>query len=116
MMDNNRSVWDAAKLMQEHRSGSVFVTQDERPIGIVTERDVLYKVVAEDLPPAHVLLRKVMSSPLVTISEEEPVAKAIELMNKGGFRRLLVTRNGKALGCVTQFGLAAASLKEPQAN
>ena len=115
-MDGNSSVWDAAKLMKESHAGSVFVTQNDVPVGIVTERDVLYKVVAEDLPVSHVLLRKIMSSPLVSISREEPVSKAFELMEKGGFRRLLVTSNGKAIGSVTQYGLASATLKSTAAQ
>ncbi len=106
----NNSAWDAARLMRDRKTGSVFVTQDDQPVGIVTERDVLYKIVAEDLPAAHVLLRKIMSSPLITVETDTPVRDAIELMQKRGFRRLLVTDRGKAVGIITEFGLASAAL------
>lgn len=106
-IDINHSVLEAARLMNEYKTGSVFVTQNGDPVGILTERDVLYKIVAEDLPPAHVLLRKVMSSPLVSIEEETPSRTAMELMRDKGFRRLLVTNKGKPSGLVTQGDLAA---------
>jgi CBS domain-containing protein len=111
----NNSAWDAAKLMRDKKIGSVFITQNDQPVGIVTERDMLNKIVAEDLPAAHVLLRKIMSSPLVTVSEDTPVRKAIQLMQDRGFRRLLVTgREGRATGMITQFDLAAVALKSSE--
>jgi CBS domain-containing protein len=106
-IDINSSAWDAAKLMRDKKTGSVFVTQSGKPVGIVTERDMLYKIVAEDLPAAHVLLRKIMSSPLVTLDEGTSVKKAIELMQKHNFRRLLITRNGEAAGMVNEYDLFA---------
>jgi CBS domain-containing protein len=109
-MDSNSSVWEAARLMKENKVGSVFVTQNGNPVGILTERDVLYKIVAEDLPSAHVLLRKVMSSPLISMEEDTPARKAIELMRDKGFRRLLVTSKGKPSGLVTQDDLVSKAL------
>ena len=108
----NSSAWDAARLMRDKKTGSVFVTQDGRPVGIVTERDMLYKIVADDLPAAHVLLRKIMSSPLISADEKTSVRKAIELMQKHNFRRLLITQDGEAAGMVNEYDLIAnAELK-----
>ncbi len=104
-IDINSSAWDAARLMREKKTGSVFVTQGGKPVGIVTERDMLYKIVADDLPAAHVLLRKIMSSPLVSVEEDTSVKKAIELMRKHDFRRLLITRDGEAAGMVNEYDL-----------
>ena len=104
-IDINSTAWDAARLMRDRKTGSVFVTQEGHPVGIVTERDMLYKIVAEDLPAAHVLLRKIMSSPLVSVEETTPVKRALDLMQEKGFRRLLITRNGKAIGMVNQYDL-----------
>jgi CBS domain-containing protein len=100
MIDINSSAWDAAKLMRDKNSGCVFITQAGKPVGIVTERDMLNKIVAEDLPAAHVLLRKIMSSPLVSVPEETPAKKALDLMREKGFRRLLITRRGESAGMV----------------
>jgi len=111
-IDINSSAWDAARLMREKKTGSVFVTLEGKPVGIVTERDMLYKIVADDLPAAHVLLRKIMSSPLVTVDEGTSVKKALQLMQKRNFRRLLITRNGEAAGMVNEYDLFAnAELK-----
>lgn len=109
-IDINENAWAAAKLMKERKVGSVFVSQKGVPVGIVTERDMLYKVVAEDLPAAHVLLRKIMSSPLVSVDENSSVRRAMELMRDRGFRRLLVMSNGKPVGVVTQEDLAVRAL------
>ena len=107
-IDINSSAWDAARLMREKKTGSVFVTQGGKPVGIVTERDMLYKIVADDLPAAHVLLRKIMSSPLVTVDEDTPVKKAVEVMEKHNFRRLLITQDGKMVGMVNEYDLFSA--------
>jgi len=104
-IDINSSAWDAAKLMRDKKTGSVFVSLGGKPVGIVTERDMLYKIVADDLPAAHVLLRKIMSSPLVSVEENTPVKKALELMRKHNFRRLLITRNGEAAGMINEYDL-----------
>lgn len=104
-IDINSSAWDAARLMREKKTGSVFVTLAGKPVGIVTERDMLYKIVADDLPAAHVLLRKIMSSPLVSVEDDTPVIKAVELMQERNFRRLLITRKGEAVGMVNEYDL-----------
>ncbi|SRR5579875_1247452 len=104
-IDANQSAWQAAILMRDKNVGSVCVTQDNLPVGIVTEWDLLEKIVAENLPAAHVLLRKIMSSPVVSVSDDTPLRKAISIMEEKNFRRLLVTRNGKAIGMVTHYEL-----------
>ncbi len=109
-IDGNQSAWEAARIMKEARVGSVFVTQDSKPVGIVTERDVLYKIVAEDLPAAHVLLRKIMSSPLVSIEKSTTAREAIQIMRDKGFRRLLVVSDGSPAGVITQEDLIEKAL------
>ena len=111
-IDINKSAWDAARLMRDKNAGMVIITQEGRPVGIVTERDVLNKIVADDLPAAHVLLRKIMSSPLVSVTQDTPTKKAIEIMRDRGFRRLLVTMDGKAVGVVTLTDLASRAFLE----
>jgi CBS domain-containing protein len=113
-IDINQSAWDAAKLMREKNEGMVIITQGGRPVGIVTERDMLNKVVADDLPAAHVLLRKIMSSPLVTVTLDTPTKKAIGIMRERGFRRLLVTKDGEAAGMVTLHDLATQTVLTEQ--
>ncbi|HZW56384.1 MAG TPA: CBS domain-containing protein [Nitrososphaerales archaeon] len=117
MIDINNSAWEAAKLMREKNAGCVFVTNGGQPVGIVTERDILYKIVADGLPAAHVLLRKIMSTPLVSVEEVAPIRKAMSLMKEGGFRRLLVLgERGKAVGMISQQDLLDAALQSTVAS
>lgn len=101
-IDANQSAWEAAKLMKERNAGHIIVTLNNEPVGIVTERDILYKIAAEDLPASRVLLKKIMSSPIISISADSPITDAIKLMAKHKIRRLLVTDNGKPVGTLSQ--------------
>ena len=95
------SVLEAAKLMVQEKRGSVVVTRSGERIGILTERDLLKKVTAKGLDPASTKVKDVMTSPPVTISHEKPLREAIDLMNRKGVRRMLVTEDGKIVGIFT---------------
>jgi len=75
---------------------SVIVTSknSKEPIGIVTERDILYRLVSENKGPFKVTLKDIMSSPLISVSEEESVKDAILLMRSKHIRRLVVKNAG----------------------
>ncbi|MFQ5838096.1 MAG: malic enzyme-like NAD(P)-binding protein [Thermoplasmata archaeon] len=92
----------AARVMKEHDVGSVLVGRDEGPIGIVTERDMLKKVLGEGLHPSEVRLKDVMSTPVVSISPKAAVREALELMAHHGFRRLLVVDDERPVGLIAQ--------------
>jgi signal-transduction protein with cAMP-binding, CBS, and nucleotidyltransferase domain len=87
---------------------SVLVTSknSNEPIGIVTERDILYRVVAENKGPFKVTLKDTMSSPLITIAEEESVKDAVLLMRTKHIRRLAVKKaGGKIAGIITLMSI-----------
>lgn len=96
-MDEDTLVGEAAKIMQEKDISCILVTRkgSKEPIGIVTERDVLYRVVAKNMGPYKVTLSKIMSYPLVTIDEESSVADALSLMRSKHIRRLPVIKKKK---------------------
>ena len=106
------SVAAAAKAMQGSGSTEAVVVKAGSPIGIVTERDILYKVVARGSDPSRVKVREVMSSPVETIDEKSKVFDAISKMSKLGLRRLGVTRNGTLVGLVTQKAMVSGPLKQ----
>lgn len=87
-------------MVKENR-GSVTVTKAGERVGILTERDLLRKVVAKGLDPHLTKVRDVMTSPPVTIDQGRPLREAIDLMNRKGVRRMLVTENGKIVGIFT---------------
>jgi signal-transduction protein with cAMP-binding, CBS, and nucleotidyltransferase domain len=101
-------VAEAAKAMQKKDVSSVLVTNknSNEPVGIVTERDILYRVVAENMGPFKVPLKEIMSSPLISIDEESSVADAISLMRRKRIRRLAVKKTeGKIIGTITLMSI-----------
>jgi signal-transduction protein with cAMP-binding, CBS, and nucleotidyltransferase domain len=106
------SVADAARLMQNVAATEAVVMRDDGPIGIVTERDILYKVVAAGLAPSAIKVRGVMSAPVATVDSSAKVGDAIAKMSKLGIRRLGVTRRGKLIGLVTQKAMVSGGLEQ----
>lgn len=104
------AVTGAARAMRDARATEAVVMQDGGLVGVVTERDILYKVVAEGLDPASIKVRAIMSAPVQTVEESPRVGDAIAKMSRLGIRRLGVTRKGKFVGLVTQKNLAAGGL------
>jgi len=102
MVDEEKSVEQAAALMARRQVGSLLVTRESRPTGIVTEWDVLSKVVARGRHAATVKVKDIMSKPLITIKPDATIGEAIALMAKHNIRRLVVLDNGKLVGVITQ--------------
>ncbi len=92
----------AAKIMRTHGVGSVLVRHDNDVVGMLTERDIMNRVVGEGLDPTKVPARKIMSTPVVTIDAKASVQKALELMALHGFRRVPVVDHGKIVGMLAQ--------------
>lgn len=95
-------VGEAAKVMKDKDVLSVIVSSknSKKPIGIVTERDILYRLVSENKGPFKVTLKDIMSSPLITIAEEESVKDAVLLMRSKHIRRLVV-KNAEGSNSIT---------------
>ncbi len=95
------SLREAAKVMADRHHGFVIVTSPEgRPIGIVTEWDILAKVVAEGRDPARVSLEEIMTRSLVYVDANEGIDRVAEIMAEKGVRRVLVEKDGKVLGVI----------------
>jgi CBS domain-containing protein len=97
------SVLSAIELMVEHDQGSVIVVDDnEKVIGIFTERDVLRHYLTNPSKFLHLRVSEVMSSPVQTVSVDMNVSEALKVMNKRNVRRLpVVDKNGKMVGFVS---------------
>ena len=100
-IDQEGMVLEAAKLMVQKARGSVLATASGKPVGILTERDILKKVVAKSMDPAKTKVKEVMTSPPVTIDYGRPLREAIDLMVRKGLRRMLVTQDGEIVGIFT---------------
>ena len=113
-VDAEASVREAVNRMIEHDVGSVVVTREGKPVGILTERDVLKKIVAtswEPPDPAIIRVEDIMTSPLITIDAEATLGQATMLMTKHKIRRLLVTENGEIVGIFTDKDLLKTTLE-----
>jgi|SRR6476469_5872502 len=102
-LSENTLVGEGAKVMKDKDVLSVIVTSknSKEPIGIVTERDILYRLVSENKGPFKVTLKDIMSSPLITIAEEESVKDAVLLMRSKHIRRLVVKNAGGSSNNIT---------------
>src|SRR5207245_9201406 len=102
----------AAQSMEKNGIGEAIVTKNEKPVGIVTERDILYKVVAGGMDPRKAKVSEIMSSPIQTIEDDSKAGEALAKMTRLEIRRLAVMHEGKIVGLVVQKGIVAGSLKE----
>lgn len=96
-------VLDAAKFMADMNVGSVVIVEDgNRPVGILTDRDITTKVVAGDKDPHTMKVREIMSSPIVTIPDDKDVIDATRLMCSHKIRRFpVVDAKGKLIGVLS---------------
>ena len=95
------TVREAARLMKERRVGAVMIVEDGKLAGIFTERDVLFRVVAEDRDARTTCLADVMTRNPRTVHPDKPFADALHLMYEGGFRHVPVVEDGRPVGVIS---------------
>ncbi|HZO02866.1 MAG TPA: CBS domain-containing protein [Burkholderiales bacterium] len=106
------TVSEAARLMKQHRIGAILVIQDGRLAGIFTERDALFRVIAEGRNPAKTRVAEVMTANPRTITPDRPFGHALHLMYEGGFRHVPVVDNGRPLGVVSSRDALGPDLQQ----
>ena len=109
-VEESDSIAEAARAMMREKATEALVVKGSSTVGIITERDILYKVVAAGGNPSILKVRDVMSSPVETIDAGSKVAEAIAKMSGKGFRRLGVTRGGRIVGMVTQEAVVTGNV------
>ena len=95
------SAIEAAKLMKTHKIGSVFVKRNDRIIGIVTEPDIIRKVVGAERVPDYIPVEDIMSSPIIGIDGSRSVTEAADLMEQHGTRHLAVFKGESIVGILS---------------
>jgi len=95
------TVRKAIKIMDESNIGVLPVVENDKPIGIITERDILRRVVAKDIDLDKTNVEGIMTKNPVTINHDASILEATRLMSENNFRRLLVVKGGKLIGVVT---------------
>jgi signal-transduction protein with cAMP-binding, CBS, and nucleotidyltransferase domain len=101
-VDENLLANKVAALMDKHDYGCIIVTtKDGKPLGIITERDLVVRVLAKNIKPDDIKAKKVMTTPLMTIEPDATIADAAKRMSRLDIRRLAVIYKGKLVGIVS---------------
>lgn len=111
------TTFDAAQLMKSEDVGPIPVVSDKETkklVGIVTDRDLALKVVAEGLDPKTTTIEEIVTTGLITVGPDDDVEKALNLMEDHQIRRIpVVDENDRLLGIISQADIATR-LKEPE--
>jgi CBS domain-containing protein len=105
VIDPERTVLEAAKRMAAKKIGGLVVVRYGRPIGLVTDRNILWKVTSTGTSPEKVLVRDIMTSPVATVSPLTTLRAAARVMIDKKTRWLVVTRLDKVEGIITASDL-----------
>ena len=100
------SVVEAARLMREQDIGSLPITEDEKLVGMITDRDITMRVVAEAADPKVTSVEDVYSQDLISVEPDNDLEEALRLMARHQVRRLPVVEKGRLVGIVAQADIA----------
>ena len=99
-------VYAASKLMKEKQISSIIVIDEEKhPIGIITERDIVRRVVCNKKIASNTSVESIMSKPLVTVESKANIDEAVAIMTKNKIRRLPIVKDGHLYGLITTTNL-----------
>ncbi len=110
----NATIKDAVDTMNRHEIGCLVVSLKGRVEGIITERDVLRRVVSESRTPEHTKVSEVMSKPLIAGGPTMYIEDAAKLMLKRGIKKLPILKDGNVIGIITLSDVARVVGIEPQ--
>ncbi len=97
----DRTILDVARLMKKQGVGSVVVTENEKVVGVFTERDLASKIVPEGIDPAKTPVSEYMTKDPYTVDREEPIEKVFELLSQQRFRHVPITSDMKPVGMIS---------------
>jgi CBS domain-containing protein len=107
-LDEDATSNNVAHIMDDNELGCVIVTNKAgKPVGILTERDLVIRVLAKNLKPDAIKAKEIMTSPLVTIDPDATVSEAARRMSRLNIRRLGVTYKGNLVGLVSSKDILA---------
>ncbi|MEU7755869.1 CBS domain-containing protein [Micromonospora sp. NPDC049171] len=111
-MDGNETLIAAAQEMRDSAIGDVVVTDGDNVVGIVTDRDITVRGVAENMEPGATRLGQITTRDVITVSQYDDVVAAADLMRTYAVRRLPVIDDGRLVGLISMGDLAVE--REPQ--
>jgi CBS domain-containing protein len=114
VLEATQTVSDAARAMRDGNIGNVLVTEGDQLVGIVTDRDLVVRVLAEGLDPSRTPLGTVCSRELTTVSPGDAIETAVARMRESAIRRLPVVEDGRLVGILALGDLAVE--REPESG
>jgi len=112
VVERGLNVMYAASIMKERARGSLVVVDNGKPVGIITERDIVRRLVAEGKSASATKVGEIMSTPLISVGPEATVAAAVRVMYENGIRRLPIVENDRVIGMLTVTDLARVLYRE----
>ncbi|MBS7615382.1 CBS domain-containing protein [Candidatus Bathyarchaeota archaeon] len=107
---SDEPVSKVAQLLAKHEIGCVIVrTADDKPIGIITETDIVKRVVAKDIKPSKIKAKEIMSAPVITINADQTISEAARRMSQNNIRRLAVMHKGSLAGIISSKDILAVT-------
>ncbi|HEX54593.1 MAG: inosine-5-monophosphate dehydrogenase [Candidatus Altiarchaeales archaeon] len=101
----NENIQRVAEIMKKNDIDSVIVIDNGVGVGIVTDTDIISKIVAEGKDPKRVIVSEIMTSPLITIDPDADIEEAAKVMRDRDIRRLVVTKDGNIVGILSEFDI-----------
>lgn len=111
-VDEKASVKEAADLMNHFEIGSIITTRKGKPVGIITERDLLERIVSEGKNPKKVKVKEIMSSPLLVITPDTDLEEAARIMFERNIKKLPVTEQNRLVGMLSLTDIARVQSME----
>ena len=106
-IESDKSVWDACDIYNNHKIGCLVVTKDGHLEGIVTERDIIYRVITNQKDPRNTKIEEIMSKDIKSIRPTAEVKEAAEIMNENNIKKLpVISDNGNLVGIITITDIA----------
>lgn len=100
-VEADATVQEAVEVMNKHEIGCLIVVLGGKPVGIITERDMLKRVLAKSIDPEKIKVSKIMSAPLIMGKPRMEIENAVRLMFKTKIKKLPVVQRGRLVGLVT---------------
>jgi CBS domain-containing protein len=107
-IDGESLVAEAAKIMIDNEIGSIIVTEEDSPVGIITKSDMLARVIVAYRDPKNILVKKIMSSPLISIDKDSSILNAMRFIRDQDVHQVLVEDDGNFIGIVSEGDLIRA--------
>ena len=104
-IEHDRTVLDASNILKEKEISFLVIMQDGKPSGVVSERDIVRKITAEDKVASQVKLEDIMSKNFKWVDPDTEIEDAVQKMLNNNIRRLIILHDGNLAGVVTQTNL-----------